>query len=144
MNNLKIIYIWLGNAFLSFHLDLGVSDVLGIRISNSVMRPQYKIPWEEWRVSQHFFPLAPETSFGSSSIMKRESIPSHIVALVWTQESLPGPFRVSVSGGRLAHSVSVKGRGNQEDDLEANYQGSCHFLRKKHPLIARLCQMDVH
>lgn len=43
-----------------------MSDILGIHISNSVLRPQYKIPWEEWGVIQHFFlPLALEISFGS-------------------------------------------------------------------------------
>lgn len=129
------------NAFLYSHLNLGVSDVLGIHISNSVMRPLYKIPWEEWRVIQQFFLWALKCPLAPNSMMKLESIPSPIVGLVWTQESLPGPFRVSVSAGCLVHIVSIKGRGNQEADLAANYQGSCHFLGKKNSLIARLCQM---
>lgn len=49
MNNLETIYIWLWNGSLYSHLSLrGVPDVLGIHISNLVMKPKFKMSWVEW------------------------------------------------------------------------------------------------
>lgn len=42
-----------------------MSHILGIHISNSMVKPQDKMPWEERGSYSAIFPLAPETSFGS-------------------------------------------------------------------------------
>lgn len=46
-------------------LTFEFGDILGIHISSSVMKPQYKMPWKEWGRYSASFPLAPETAFGS-------------------------------------------------------------------------------
>lgn len=106
-NNLKRIYVWLWDASLHLRLSLGVSDILGIRISNSGMRPQYKTPWEEGSYSAVFppprrCPLAPDL------MMQLESIPSHTVGLLCTQEPSQATQGVRLAL-RLVHIVSVRG-----------------------------------
>ena len=47
VNNFKIIYVCLGSAFLHSPVSLGVSDILGIHMSQLVMKLRSKLPWEE-------------------------------------------------------------------------------------------------
>lgn len=75
-----------------------------------------------------FFLWPLKSSLALKSVVKLKSITSHIVGLLWTQESLSSPSRVSVSAVCLVRTLSRAGGGNQEADLEENCQGSCNYL----------------
>lgn len=96
MNNLNIIYIWLWDASLCSHLNLGVSDILEIHISDSVMRPWCEMAGEEWGVIQHFSPLASAMSFGSRLNDGVGKLPSYSWLVLDPGEPSP-TFRVSTS-----------------------------------------------
>lgn len=86
-----------------------MSDTLGIHMSNLVMKPKYKKPWEESGSYSAFFHLAPAIFFGSQV---RDEVGKHHFSYSWLVLD-PGESVQSLQGVCLAvglgHTVSVKG-----------------------------------
>lgn len=89
-------------------------------MSNLVMRQSIKCLERSGGVIQHFFPPAPEIFFGSQLC---DEVGKHHSSYRWLVLDPGEPFQ-SLQGVCsalcLVHTVSVKGGGNQEADLEEN------------------------